>query len=80
MRQTVFYTSLNDFCGTYLLANRAITEDEASQFAPRMEAEKASIFEHFLLFETLALKVYGENLCVPLLLRLFGERGFRELL
>jgi hypothetical protein len=80
MRQTIFYPGLDSFCRTYMLANRQVTPLEAAQFLGRMQEEHGAIFEQLMLFDKVCFKVYGENLQIPVLLRLLGHKTFDELI
>jgi hypothetical protein len=77
----VFYPSLNDFCRKYLVVGPTpLSRSDELQFAARDAAERASLFEHLLLFDTVSIKVYGENVPLALMLRLFGEKGLEALI
>lgn len=79
MSQTVFYPNLNDFCRKYLDAHSPDVATSKQQFKTEYEAVQSSLFEHFLLFDKLCFKVYGENLPLAVLLNLFGVKGVEEL-
>jgi len=80
MGQTVFYGGLDDFCRTYMVANRQVTPDEFGQFPHRLKEQHGSIFEQLMLFDKVSFKVYGENIQIPFLLNLLGRDTFEDLL
>jgi hypothetical protein len=81
MPTNAFYPSLNEFCRKYLIKGpQPLSETDIRQFPERDAAERAALFEHLLLFDTLSFKVHGENLPLVLMLRLIGEKGFEALL
>jgi hypothetical protein len=80
MSSNVFYTSLNDFCRKYFVIDqKPLTLAEQLQFPINDATERAKFFEHLLLFDTISIKVYGENIPLVVLLRLFGEKGLENL-
>lgn len=78
--QTVFYSDLNDFCRKYLVQGSPLTVNDVADFAPRLQNMRASLFEQFLFFDKIALKVYGENIPFALLFNECGERAIEELI
>lgn len=80
MGQTVFYNGLDDFCRTYMVANRQVTPAEFGQYSDRLKEQHGSIFEQLMLFDKVSFKVYGENIQVPFLLNLLGRDTFEELI
>jgi hypothetical protein len=81
MPSNVFYPSLNDFCTKYLvLGPKPLNRTDMQQFPARDAAERAALFEHLLLFDTVSIKLHGENVPLALMLRLFGEKGLEALI
>jgi hypothetical protein len=81
MSANVFYPSLDDFCRKYFVAGpKSLTPVEQHAFPVRDTAERAALFEHLLLFDTVSFKVYGENLPLVVMLRHFGENGLETLI
>src|ERR1700726_901522 len=81
MPTNVFYTSLNDFCQKYfVIGPKPLSQLETLQFPTRDAAERAALFEHLLLFDTISFKVHGENIQLAIMLRLFGEKGLEALI
>jgi hypothetical protein len=77
----VFHTSLNDFCTKYMVQGATpLSPTEIAQFPVRNLQEQAALFENLLLFETVSIKVHGENIPLVLLLRMFGEKGLEALI
>jgi len=44
---------------------------DAQQSPARDAEERAALFEHLLLFDTVSIKDYGENVALAVMLRLF---------
>lgn len=79
--QTAFYPSLEALCTKFLVVGpKQPLALEAAQFPAKMAEQQRSLFEQFLLFDTIAIKIRGENIPLILLLRFFGERGLEELI
>jgi len=57
-----------------------LSPSDVLQFSVRDAAERAALFEHLLLFDTVSIKVYGENVPLAVMLRLFGESGLEALI
>jgi hypothetical protein len=76
-----FYPSLNDFCRKYYVINhmQPLNALEIEQYPIRLKEQESSLFEHLLIFDTMSIKVFGENIPLVLLLNLFGQRGLEEL-
>jgi len=79
MPLTVFSSGMNKFCRDYLVANPAFTPD-GNQFARALFSEQTQIFEQLMLFDKINLKVFGENILVPVLINTFGLEGFEALI
>ncbi len=80
MSSNVFYDGLNEFCRKYLIAGEDPTPAEIAQFPGLQKEIFATVFENFLLFDTVSFKVFGENIPLALLLNTLGERGLDELI
>lgn len=81
MSSNAFYPSLESFCTKYfVIGQKPLTAADAQEFPARDAAERAALFEHLLLFDTLSIKVYGENVPLAVMLRLFGEAGVEALI
>jgi hypothetical protein len=79
--QTAFYPSLGELCTKYLVKrNPGLPPHELAQFFSKIADEQKQLFEQFLLFDTLAIRIREDNLPLPLLLRFFGEHGLEELI
>src|SRR5579863_4536098 len=80
MSLTIFNTELNDFCRKYLLTNVPVALHDRLMFPSRLRDFQASLFEQLLLFDKVALKVFGENIPLAVILNAMGERAFDELM
>ena len=80
MAQEIFYPDLNDFCRTYFISNRQVSPVEASLLPTRWNEQEAALFEQLMLFDKISFKVYGENILIPVLIRMLGLKGFEELI
>jgi hypothetical protein len=81
MQTNAFYTSLNEFCRKYWIqGSQPLTLQDMWQLPAREAAECAALFEHLLLFDTVSIKVHGENVSLAFIVRLFGQRHFEELI
>lgn len=79
--QTVFYPSLGELCTKYLVKRTPdLSLQEQMQFVSKFAEEQRQLFEQFLLFDTIAIRIRGDNLPLPMLLQIFGERGLEELI
>lgn len=47
---------------------------------PKWEEQEAALFEQLMLFDKISFKVFGENILVPVLIRMFGLKGFEALI
>ena len=79
MSLNVFYQGLNDFCQKFLVIGSPSQSNDQVQFMRQREDVARTIFESFLLFDTVSLKVHGENLPLAMLLSLMGDRAVLEL-
>ncbi len=80
MAQEIFYPDLNTFCRTYFVSNRPVSTAEAALLGSRWEEQEAALFEQFMLFDKISFKVFGENILIPVLIRMLGLKGFEELI
>jgi len=80
MAQEIFYPDLNTFCRTYFISNRPVSPAEGALLVPRWEEQEAALFEQLMLFDKISFKVFGENILVPVLIRMFGLKGFEALI
>jgi hypothetical protein len=81
MPSNVFYPSLNNFCRKYLVeGSQPFSAADVQQLPIRHAAERAALFEHLLLFDTISFKIHGENIPLVLMLRFFGEHGLEALI
>ncbi len=80
MKTTIFNSELNEFSRKFLVKNSGLPVPSHYEFIEKIKALNASLFENFLLFDTLSFKVHGENIPLVILLNLFGVRGVEELL
>jgi len=79
--QNVFYPALHDFCTKYFIVGPTpLTAADVQQFPARGRDLEASLFEHFLLFDTMSIKVNGDNLPLVFLLRILGLKRLEELI
>jgi hypothetical protein len=77
----VFNAALNEFARKYLVVGKEpLSSQEERLFKVRFNEKVAEFIEQLLLFETLTLKVYGENIPLTVLINTFGLRGVEELL
>lgn len=77
----VFNVGLNEFARKYLVVGKEpLSSQEERLFKVRFNEKVAEFIEQLLLFETLTLKVYGENIPLTVLINTFGLRGVEELL
>lgn len=80
MAQTIFSQDINAYCRKFFVTRPGAPEPSAAEAILEMDKLQRSLFENLLLFDKLAVKIEGEAIAVPLLIRLFGERGFDALI
>lgn len=80
MKTTIFNSELNDFSRKFLVKNPGKPAPSPFEFVRETKSIDASLFESFLLFDTLSFKVHGENIPLAILLNHFGIKGVEELL
>lgn len=79
MSLNVFYEGLHDFCQKFLVIGSPTQSNDPAQFLRQREAVAGTLFESFLLFDTVSLKVHGENLPLAVLLSLMGDKAVLDL-
>lgn len=79
MPLNVFYEGLNDFCQKFLVIGSSTQSNDPAQFMRQREEVAGTLFEIFLLFDSVSLKVHGENLPLAVLLSLMGDKAVLEL-
>jgi hypothetical protein len=62
-----------------IIGSTPLSQLDIAQSSARHAAERA-LLEHLLLFVTMSIKGYGENVPLGLRLKLFGERGLEALI
>jgi hypothetical protein len=72
MKSNLFCREQNDFARKYLFKNIPVSSEDAARFPASHQHLKSSLFENLMLFDKLSMKVYGENLSLPIML------GFME--
>lgn len=76
-----FLPTLNDYCRKYLVVgHQPPTAIDVNLAQAEARELNAALFEQFLLFDTISIKVFGENIPLCILLRLLGERGLEEII
>jgi hypothetical protein len=80
MAQTVFYPELDIFCRKHIVLRPGTAAPEFAEYMADMTSLQERMFENLLLFDKLSIKVTGESVSIPLLINLFGERGFDALI
>jgi hypothetical protein len=79
--QTAFHTALETVCTKYFVqGQRPLAPLEIAEGPAKMLEVQQALFEQFLLFDRLAIRIRGENVPLILLLQFFGERGVEQLL
>ena len=80
MKTTIYNSELNDFSRRFLVKNPGVPDPSPYEFLSQKSSIDASVFESFLLFDTLSFKVHGENIPLAILLNHFGVKGVEALL
>jgi hypothetical protein len=78
--QQIFDSELNTFCRKFLVKTPGVAEPSQAEFALEMGRQQKMLFENLLLFNKLSLKVTGESIAIPVLIGLFGQKGFDSLI
>ena len=74
--QQIFDSELNTFCRKFLVKTPGVADPSPAEFAVEMGRQQKMLFENLLLFNKLSLKVTGESIAIPMLIGLFGQKGF----
>jgi len=77
MKNIIFYEGLNEFCQKYLVTNSKVTKLDLFLYDVKHKDVESTLFENLLLFDTVSLKVHGENIPLAVLLNLLGEKKIR---
>ncbi len=80
MPSTVFYSTLNDLCRKYLIGSQPLTPKEIAESGPAGRKMESEVFENLAIFDRIDFKVFGENVPLAVLIRLFGVDGFERLI
>lgn len=80
MKTIIYDTELNEYSRKYLVTNSGNKEPSVSEFVSKTKKIDATLFESFLLFDTTAFKVYGENIPMAYILNRFGVKGTEALI
>jgi hypothetical protein len=76
MGQTIFSPDVNAFCRKHLVESPGVPAPSERETLSDMDVLQRNLFENLLLFDKLALKIEGECIAVPLLIRVLGQKGF----
>lgn len=76
---TLFNSSMDSFCRKYLVTGHEPLALEVVQFPSRYMMALAEIYEQLLLFDGVALKIYGENIPLAMLVNALGVSGVESL-
>jgi len=79
MSLNVFYEGLDDFCRKFLVIGSPTESTDPAQFLRQRGEVAGTLFESFLLFDAVSLKVHGENLPLAVLLSLMGDKAILDL-
>lgn len=63
-----------------MVIDKHITDRDLSSFDSSRKQIESELFENFLLFDKVTIKVYGENIPLALMLGLFGENNLLEMI
>lgn len=80
MKTTIYNSELNEFARRFLVKSPGAPDPSPYDFIAQRSSIDASLFESFLLFDTLSFKVHGENIPLAILLNHFGVKGIEALL
>ena len=79
-KSAVLNTGLNDFSRKYLIKGNDPPYHEAIKCPDVYRNSLADFCEQLLLFDTVCLKIYGENIPISLLINNLGLKQFEELI
>ncbi len=78
---TVYDKKFNKFCRKYLIKNNGYNERELAQTALSDYQDIITyISSLFLYYDSICFEVYGENILIPFMINLFGQKGFESLI
>ncbi len=80
MNSIVFTGQMNDFCRRYLIKSNEHLVPNSKLFETEYRMTLNTIGEMLLYYDGIALRVYGENIPLALLINNFGIKGVEELL
>lgn len=78
---TVYDKEFNKFCRKYLIKNNGYGENELIKTVLNDYKNIVTyVSSLFLYYDSICFEVYGENILIPFMISLFGEKGFESLL
>ena len=80
MAEILYFPELNDFCRKYYIGEFGTIYPNQRELFEDSQVMTAKILENLLLFDTVAIKVYGENIPLAILVRMFGVKGVEALI
>lgn len=80
MKTTMYNSELNEFSRKFLVKSPGIPDPSPYEFIAHRRTIDASLFESFLIFDSISFKVHGENIPLVILLNNFGLKGVEALL
>ena len=80
MAELLYFSELNDFCRKYYIGESGTISPNQRELIQDSHTMTAKILENLLLFDTVAIKVYGENIPLAILVRMFGVKGIEALI
>ena len=80
MAEILYFSELNDFCRKYYIGESGTIYPNQRELFQDSHLMTAKILENLLLFDTVAIKVYGENIPLAILVRMFGVKGVEALI
>lgn len=80
MSEILYFSELNDFCRKYYIGEPGTAYPNQRELFQDSQAMTAKILENLLLFDSVAIKVYGENIPLAILVRMFGVKGVEALI
>lgn len=80
MRSYLFDKKLNEFCRKYYIAGNEHLVRPFDNYALELQNLISEFCEQILYHDGVSISIYGENIVIPLLIKIFGIKGFEELL
>ncbi|MGU5682060.1 hypothetical protein [Aeromonas allosaccharophila] len=80
MKTTIYNSELNEFSRRFLVKSPGIPAPSPYEFVAHRRTIDESLFESFLIFDSISFKVHGENIPLVILLNNFGLKGVEALL